>query len=320
MFGIADPALPDSFRPFSCPHLVSQIIVRHIKIDATLLHLPQRLPAEKSRVSRHSLRPRLTLPLHFLHHRHQRPVVGRVLRHPRGHNQMIVAHRQIRRVAQLPALRRAQKPALRVGQRNLLPSFFRQRRHRLLFQRALLFHTQTHSSIFFRILLTRLLLIRPHQTPILRPLLPPPPLPVHHLAPRRIRPHPRRVDGHMPQLAQPRTPRHLHHLREPIVDRPPVPPQKLAQRFVIRRQPARQITERQVLVHPPLQPRVELTPRQKPYNHTRSIIAGGYAIRPSAAYAPSNRPRSNSFTMASSRKHKCSFPSTSFTFGGSRYA
>ena len=60
----------------------------------------------------------------------------------------------------------------------------------------------------------------------------------------RVRSHPRRIDRHVPQFAHPRTPRHLHHLCEQIVDRPPVPPPKFVQRPVVGLRSARQIAER----------------------------------------------------------------------------
>ncbi len=91
--------------------------------------------AEEPRISRNLLRPRPALSLHLLDHRHQRGVVGRVLRHPRGHDQVIVADDQIRRLAQLPALRRTQEAAVRIGQRNLGSSLLGQRRNGLLGQR-----------------------------------------------------------------------------------------------------------------------------------------------------------------------------------------
>src|ERR1022692_2093352 len=118
MLGIPNPSLPDSFRPFPSPHLVPQVVIREVKVNPALLHRPHRLSAEKTRIPGHLLRLRSTLSFYFLHQRHQRPVVGRVLGDPRGHNQVIVADRQIRRVAQLPPLRGAQKTTVRIGQRN----------------------------------------------------------------------------------------------------------------------------------------------------------------------------------------------------------
>src|ERR1022692_1781035 len=194
MLGIPNPSLPDSFRPFPSPHLVPQVVIREVKVNPALLHRPHRLSAEKTRIPGHLLRLRSTLSFYFLHQRHQRPVVGRVLGDPRGHNQVIVADRQIRRVAQLPPLRGAQKTTVRIGQRNLLPPLLGQRRHRLLGQCLLLLGAESHAPVFFRILLTRFLLKRPHQPPIAGTLLALCLLPVHHPPPRGVGPHPRRIN------------------------------------------------------------------------------------------------------------------------------
>src|ERR1700674_4351230 len=142
---------------------------------------------------------------------------------------------------------------LGIGQRDLLPSLARKRRNRLLGQCLPLLRAQIHSAVFLRILLAGLLLKRPPPPPVPAPPLPPP-LSLDYVPSRCVRSHPRRIDGHVSQLPHPRPPRHLHHLREHVVDRPSVPPQKLAQRLVVRPQSPRQIAKRQVLVDPPLQP------------------------------------------------------------------
>src|SRR5271166_6585742 len=212
MFHIPDRLLADPMGRLAGLHLVSQVVVGHVQIDAPPLHLSHRTTAEKSRISRYLLRRRSATLFHLIHHGHKRSIVGGILRHSRGHNQVIVAHRQVRRVAQLPAPRRAQKAAVGIGLRDLGSSFLGQRRNGLSLQRLLLLGSQAKAALFSGLRLARLLLKPAHQPPVPRPLLPALPFYLHHTAPRSIGPHPRGINGHMSQLAQPRPSRHLHHL------------------------------------------------------------------------------------------------------------
>src|ERR1039458_9030223 len=66
--------------------------------------------------------------------------------------------------------------------------------------------------------------------------------------------NPRRVNRHLPQPSQLHLPRHLQHLREHVVQSPPMPPPERRQRPVVRPRPARQIPQPQVFPDALLQP------------------------------------------------------------------
>src|ERR1019366_200131 len=93
----------------------------------------------------------------------------------------------------------------------------------------------------------------PDLPPDIRPLVPQALLRVNPI-PRSVGSNARRVDGHQAQPSQTQLPRHLHHLREQVVQRPPVPPPERTQRPIVRPLSTRQITQPQVLPDALLQP------------------------------------------------------------------
>src|SRR6266478_4512711 len=175
------------------------------------------------------------------------------------YDQMIVAHRQRRRVAQResPAVR--QKAAVRVGTRKLPHS-------------GLLQPLQPHGNLTklsFELLHRRARHLQPGSfiRIFARALLLPPPNVLADLGAfraqlfqglrgvrRGVRRNARGIDGYVPQLSQPQRARQLHHLREDVVHRSPVALAKLVQRPKIRLRPARQIAKRQIFPNALLQP------------------------------------------------------------------
>src|SRR6266446_3167621 len=137
------------------------------------------------------------------------------------YDQMIVAHRQRRRVAQResPAVR--QKAAVRVGTRKL-----------------------PHSGLFLPPpnVLADLGAFRAQLFQAVR------------ATGRRVRRNARGIDGYVPQLPQPQRARQLHHLREDVVQHSPMPLAELVQGPKIRLRPSRQIAKRQIFPNALLQP------------------------------------------------------------------
>ena len=140
------------------------------------------------------------------------------MRHPLGHDEVILAHRDLPRVAQLEALPRAQKARLRIGQRHLVLAH-------LLHLLQLLEHPL---PLLLAYLPPRLAVgvVLHLLHPLLHLLLQP--LPLHYPVARGVTFDARRVDGHLPHSRQPGSPQHLQHLGEQLHDRSPVHPQKLA--------------------------------------------------------------------------------------------
>src|SRR5271155_88087 len=109
----------DATRPLPRVQLARQIRVRHIGLDAALGHLPQILIREKSAVGQHPLRTLRALSLHFFQQRQQRLIVRLVLRHPLRHDEMVLAHRNLRRITQHEAPPLPQKTGVWIGGRQL---------------------------------------------------------------------------------------------------------------------------------------------------------------------------------------------------------
>jgi len=97
----------------------SHVAVRHIGIDPAFFHDFEVVQRKKAAVRTHLSRRLAALALHPVHHRHQQPVVVQFPTDLLCHDQMIVAYRHRRRVAQRksPAVR--QKAAVRVATRKL---------------------------------------------------------------------------------------------------------------------------------------------------------------------------------------------------------
>src|ERR1700731_3614479 len=100
----------------------SHVAVRHIRIDSAFFHDFEVWQREKAAVRTHLSRLLAALALYPVHHRHQQPVVVQFPTDLLGHDQMIVAYRQRRRVAQRESPAVWQKAAVRVGTRKF-PQF-----------------------------------------------------------------------------------------------------------------------------------------------------------------------------------------------------
>src|SRR5216684_3252764 len=237
----------------------SHVAVRHIRIDSAFFHDFQVVQREKATVRTHLSRLLTTRALHPVDHRHQQPVVVQFPTDLLRYDQMIVAHRQRRCVAQResPAVR--QKAAVRVGTRKLPHSGLLQplQPHGNLTKLPCeLFHRgarHLQPGSFIRIFACALLLPPPNvladlgafRAQLLQGL---------RGARRRVRRNARGIDGYVPQLPQPQRARQLHHLREDVVHRSPVALAKLVQRPKIRLRPSRQIAKRQIFPNALLQP------------------------------------------------------------------
>src|SRR6202521_38994 len=258
-----------------------QVRVRHIGVYLPLLQSLQILQREEASVAAGSLQFLSALLFHPIHHRQQRLVIVGVLRHLLRHNQMILANRQRRRIAQREPAPLPQKTAVGIGPREFLQPRFAQPLEPLGNLCELLFQPRdpcaTHGAAraFVRIFRIAVLLPAANVPPDARSRVPQRLLGVDPV-PRRVRRDARRIDRHVSQLAQLRLAGQFHHLREHIIQRSRLSPAKVVQRPVVRRGPRRQIAKRQILAKALLQPprtrhpqRVGIQPNR--YQHLRSI-------------------------------------------------
>src|SRR5579862_4974425 len=89
----------------------------------------------------------------------------------------------------------------------------------------------------------------------------------------------------MAQLAEFCFPRHLHHLREQVIQPLGVPPPEFVQGPVIRRGPTGQIAKRQIFAKPLLQPPRTGHAQGVGVQKTETNISGAYACPPSSPYS-----------------------------------
>jgi len=103
----------------------SHVAVRHIRIDSAFFQDFQVVQREKATVRTHLSRWLATLALHPVHHGHQQPVVVQFPTDLLRYDQMIVAHRQRRCVAQRESRRSGRKRlSASVRESFRIPDFF----------------------------------------------------------------------------------------------------------------------------------------------------------------------------------------------------
>src|SRR3989454_9469199 len=242
-------------------------------------HLRQPAPAEG---------PLPAALLDGFHRRHQRRVIGGGLRHPLLDDQMVLTHRDGDGVPQRETPPVAQKAAVRIRQRGACASGFAQLLQpagdllQPLLERRDVLGRQLLAGSFVRIVAVALPLPAPNL------LTNPGALGAQRFD--RLHPVRRGVRGQAggayrpgPQPTHPQRARQPHHLREQIIQRPPVPTPKVVQRPEVRCRPSRQITEGQVLPPPLLQPPGRGDPQrigvQPHLQHKRRVIRGAAVVR-----------------------------------------
>ena len=214
---------------------VGHVGVRHIGVDAGGGQGLQVLHRKEAAVGAYFLWHFPAAPLDRLHHGKQRSIVGGRLCHTLLDDQMILADGDIHRVSQSEASAVAQKTAVGVGPGNVsLPGSLQLLRgtkespasrswRRVI---SSFFSSNPDASLGSSAL--KGLLPAPNPATDSRPLGAQTLLRLHPVR-RGVRRHAGRIDRYMPQASQPRRARQLHHLREQIVERPPVLPTKLVQ-------------------------------------------------------------------------------------------
>ncbi len=115
-----------------------QIRVRYISVDVALFHLFEVVDGEEAAVGQSRARRRAAALLDLVQHGLQRRVVGRVLRHPLGHDQMIVRDGDLARIAEheLPPRWRRKRASSSVRDSFFKPLFFNRSMRRGISARA----------------------------------------------------------------------------------------------------------------------------------------------------------------------------------------
>ena len=169
---------------------------------------------------------------------------------------MLVADRRLCRVAQHKPAPLPQKARLFIRARQLRLARLAQPLEPARHLRQLLFRLRQrhrHAPAFLVVRRRARLLPAPHLPPQLGPLVAQLLLRIDAV-PAGVGLHPRGVDHHSPQLPPPLLDNPLQHLRERVVDAPPVPPPKLRQRPVVRLRSRRQVAQPKVFFDALLQP------------------------------------------------------------------